>query len=50
MMKGERYMEEYKKINAILYMKDNGESVIKLEFADIIEVNLSKNEQSGLKC
>ena len=42
-------MEEYKKINAFLYMKDNGESVIKLEFPDVIEVNLSKNEQSGLK-
>ena len=42
-------MEEYEKINAILYMKDNGDSVIKLEFPDEIEINLSKNEQSGLK-
>ena len=42
-------MEEYKKINALLYMKDNGENIIKLEFPDIIEVNLSKNEQSGLR-
>ena len=38
-------MEEYEKINAILYMKDNGDSVIKLEFPDEIEINLSKPDK-----
>lgn len=49
LMKGEKYMEEYKEIEAYLCSKNNSESVIELKFNPIIEINLSKNEQKGLK-
>ena len=42
-------MEEYKEIVARLYMKASGENIIELQFDEIVEINLSKNEQSGLK-